>query len=217
VAACRAENNVPFSNEEDAEKHKHIFWMEFLSKIDGTFPNVRLALIPRNCMHCENPPCVRVCPVEATWKREDGLVMQDYERCIGCRYCMVACPYGARHFNWHAPSRPPPMDLYLNPDHGVERGQGPEPRPKGVVEKCTFCIHRLDKAIASARAEGRSLRDDEVVRLTACAQTCPPGAIYFGDLEDPTSTVAKLASSPRAFRLAEELGTKPQVIYLRGG
>lgn len=217
VVACRTENNVPFSEPDESERIRHIFWMEFLSKVEGTYPNVKVTLMPRPCLHCEQPPCVQVCPVEATWKRDDGLVMQDYERCIGCRYCMGACPYGARHFNWYRPQWIPPMDQYINPDIGPERGQGPRPRPKGVVEKCTFCIQRLEKVVAKAKAEGRRPRDEELMRMTACSQACPARAITFGDFDEPESTVSKLARSTRAFRLKEELGTRPQVVYLRQG
>lgn len=109
------------------------------------------------------------------------------------------------------------MDQYINPDIGPERGQGPRPRPKGVVEKCTFCIQRLEKVVAKAKAEGRRPRDEELMRMTACSQACPARAITFGDFDEPESTVSKLARSTRAFRLKEELGTRPQVVYLRQG
>ncbi|MDR7522894.1 MAG: 4Fe-4S dicluster domain-containing protein [Armatimonadota bacterium] len=220
VAACRAENNVPFAGPEEAERGRAIFWMELLTHLDGDYPNVRAQFVPRPCMHCDEPPCVQVCPVGATYKREDGLVIQDYDRCIGCRYCMVACPYGARHFNWLAPRWPTPMARALNPDTGPRRPrtggrQGPEVRFRGVVEKCTFCIHRLEQARRRVEAEGRQLRDGDYV--TACTQTCPAKAIAFGDLDDPTSEVHRLAHSRRAIRLLEELGTRPRVYYLTGG
>lgn len=220
VVACRAENTVPFAGPEESAKNRPIFWMQLLSLIEGEYPRVRGQFIPRPCMHCDNPPCVQVCPVGATWKAEDGLVVQDYDRCIGCRYCMVACPYGARFFNWYRPSWPTPLGRQHNPDRSPHRPptggrQGPEVRPVGVVEKCTFCIHRLEKAKQKARAEGREVRDGDYV--TACTQTCPAKAIYFGDLDDPTSEVYKLSRSRRAFRLLEELGTEPRVYYLAGG
>jgi len=158
-------------------------------------------------MHCENPPCVKVCPVGATFRTEDGLVAMNYDRCIGCRFCTTACPYAVRYFNWFAPRFPLPLDQALNPDVA--------PRPKGVVEKCTFCLHRLRAAERQAAEQGRELSDAEVVLLPACNQACPASARYFGDLEDPESTVSRLARSQRAIRLFEELGTEPSVYYLK--
>ena len=189
TAACRAENNVAFAGPESSELGRAIFWHEVLSEVEGEYPNVRGTFIPRPCMHCENPPCVRVCPVGATYQNEEGLVLQRYERCIGCRYCMVACPYAVRYFNWSTPEWPEGMDRYLNPDVPV--------RPKGIVEKCTFCAHRLP--------------------VPACNQACPGNARSFGDLDDPDSVVSQLARGPRAFRLLEDLGTEPKVYYLREG
>jgi len=167
-------------------------------------------------MHCDEPPCVQVCPVDATYKREDGLVVQDYDRCIGCRYCMVACPYGVRSFNWKQPEFQ--ATAYLNPDQVAGRNgasEGPTPRSVGVVEKCTFCIHRLEKAKEKAKVEGREVKDGDYV--TACAQTCTGAAIKFGDLDDPKSEVYRLSRDKRAFRLLEELGTEPRVYYLKEG
>jgi molybdopterin-containing oxidoreductase family iron-sulfur binding subunit len=133
----------------------------------------------------------------------------DYERCIGCRFCTVGCPYTIRYFNWYAPEFPTRPEQALNPDVPV--------RPVGVVEKCTFCVHRLEKAKNRAAEEGRELRDAEMVNLPACNQVCPASARYFGDLEDPESTVSRLARSDRAYKLLEELGTEPSVYYLRSG
>ncbi len=194
TAACRAENNVPFAGPEQAELGRAIFWNEVIFHIEGEYPHVKATIIPRPCFHCENPPCVKVCPVGATYKREeDGLVLQRYERCIGCRYCTVACPYGVRYFRWFDEEWPEGMDRYQNPDVHL--------RPKGIVEKCTFCVHRLEQGLP----------------IPACNQACPPGARYFGDLDDPTSEVSQLARSPRAIRLLEDLGTEPHVFYLKEG
>ena len=158
-------------------------------------------------MHCDEPPCVQVCPVKATWKREDGLVIQDYDRCIGCKYCMVACPYGVRYMNMGKFDPPESMTHYTNPR--VPR------RRVGIVEKCTFCVHRLEQAKARAEAEGREVRDGDY--RTACQQTCTGGAIKFGDLGDPNSEVYRLSRDKRAFRPLEELGTAPRVYYLKEG
>ena len=132
---------------------------------------------------------------------------QIYPRCIGCRYCTNACPYAAKVFNWTAPEWPDAMESMHNPDVSV--------RPKGVVEKCTFCHHRLMAARERARAAGRDLAPEDYV--PACVETCPSEAMVFGDLDDPHSEVAAMADSPRAFRWMEELGTRPKVIYLREG
>lgn len=210
VAACRIENNVPFQGEEQIKKKRGIFWMQVLSSIEapGHYHHAKAKFLPRPCMQCENPPCVQVCPVEATYKNpEGGQVLQRYERCIGCKYCMVACPYGVRYFNFYRPAFIEPMNQYLNPDVPV--------RPIGVVEKCTFCIQRINKAIEKARLEGRAIKDGDAV--TACMQTCTGGAIKFGDLDDHNSIVHQMANGRRAYRLLEELGTNPQVYYLTEG
>jgi len=208
VVACKVENNVPPTGAEESRQGRAISWMR-LARMElhehGGKPASRLVPLP--CMHCENPPCVKVCPATATTLDEEGLVAQVFPRCIGCRYCTTACPYTARHFNWHAPRWPEPMREALNPDVSV--------RPKGVVEKCTFCHHRLQRARDEARMRGRDLERGEYV--PACVETCPANAMTFGDLDDPRSDVARLSESPRAFRLMEELGTRPKVIYLSKG
>ncbi|MGD2164539.1 MAG: 4Fe-4S dicluster domain-containing protein [Anaerolineae bacterium] len=209
TAACRAENNVPFAGPEQAALGRSIFWQEVLEReIHGSYPFLERQYVPRLCMHCEDPPCVKVCPVGATYPNDEGVVLVDYERCIGCRLCATGCPYGVRYFNWYPPNLPEPLDQALNPDVPT--------RPRGVVEKCTFCIHRLEELKAHAAEEGREVTDAEVVLLTACNQACPASARYFGDLEDPESTVARLARSPRSFVLLEDLGTEPRVYYLKG-
>ena len=183
----------------------------------GEYPNVTVRYLTRPCMHCDNPPCVKVCPVQATYIDEEGLVRQDYNRCIGCRFCTVACPYGVRYFNWEEPPWSPELARHINLDRVSTNGslEGPAIRPKGVVEKCTFCIHRLQKAREKAEAAGREFRAEDY--KPACVQTCTAQARFFGDLEDPDSTVSHLAKSTRAFRMLEDVGTRPKVIYLREG
>ncbi|MBI4011453.1 MAG: 4Fe-4S dicluster domain-containing protein [Candidatus Rokubacteria bacterium] len=197
VMACKAENNVPAVGAKQAARGRTISWMHVLLEESEE----RMRFLPRPCLQCDDPPCIKVCPVYATYRNPDGIVAQVYARCIGCRFCMAACPYNAKYFNWLDYQHEGPGQ---NPDVSV--------RPKGVVEKCTFCHHRLQKVRERALAEQRDLVPGEYV--TACAEACPTGAIVFGDLSDAGSEVARLARSPRAFRLGEELGTRPKVIYL---
>lgn len=207
VVACRVENNIPVAGAEQCEQGRGIFWMDLLTIEEGAYPHTRRQVLPTPCNHCENAPCVKVCPVGATYQSEEGIVAQIWGRCIGCRYCTTACPYTRRYFNWSAPQWPESLKSQLNPDVAT--------RPVGVVEKCTFCHHRIRAARARARAEDRALTDADVQRLPACAQSCAAGAITFGDLDDPESAVSRLSKSPRAFHLLEDLGTHPKVTYLR--
>lgn len=204
VMACKAENNVPAVGAREAALGRTISWMQVLTEEDETRPGEVKRFLPRPCLQCDDPPCTKVCPVYATYRNPEGIVAQIYARCIGCRFCMAACPYNAKYFNWRVYQKEGPGQ---NPDVSV--------RPKGVVEKCTFCHHRLQKARERALAERRDLAPGEYV--PACAEACPARAITFGDLSDPGSEVSRLARSPRAFRLQEELGTKPKVIYLTQG
>jgi menaquinone reductase, iron-sulfur cluster-binding subunit len=207
VVACKVENNIPSPTADDALKNRTISWMTLVPLRSETSENQKATFLPRPCMQCDQPPCIRVCPVDATNISEEGIVRQIYARCIGCRYCTNACPYTVRYFNWHPPEWPEEAQAYLNPDVSI--------RPKGVVEKCTFCHHRLQKAKEEARAEERELRPGDYI--PACVEICPADAMFFGDLDDPGSQVSQLAKSPRAFRLLEELGTEPKVIYLKEG
>ncbi len=150
--------------------------------------------LPVACMMCEDSPCTNVCPTGATWRSNDGIVVIDYDWCIGCRYCMAACPYGARHFNWTEPSIP---DDELKTDvHYL----GNRPRPKGVVEKCHWCVHRTRKG-----------------EFPACHEACPVGARKFGNLLDPESEIRKVMATKRTFVLKSELGTRPKFFYFLGG
>jgi molybdopterin-containing oxidoreductase family iron-sulfur binding subunit len=204
IIACKAENNIPFADPDEARAGRTISWMEMIPVVEGEYPSLKARFIPRPCFHCDNPPCTVVCPVKATYKNDEGLVAQVYPRCIGCRYCTNACPYTVKFFNWSKPKWPKELMSCLNPDVSV--------RSKGVVEKCTFCHHRLQKAKEEAKAQGRALEEQDY--QPACAQTCPTSAIYFGDLDDPKSMVSKLGNDRRVFRLLEELGTEPKVTYL---
>jgi Fe-S-cluster-containing dehydrogenase component len=207
MVACAAENNVSVRPDE-SDKERSITWMQ-LFKVDNgkPFPNTEVCYFPRPCMHCQhNTPCVSVCPPTATTMDvQTGIVSQIYTRCIGCRYCQAACPYHARYFNWWDGVFPKGMERYLSPEVS--------PRMRGVVEKCSFCHHRLMRARTKAYAEGRrEIKEHEYV--TACAEVCPAEAITFGDLNNPEHRVSQLTKSPYAFRLLERLGTEPKVYYV---
>lgn len=204
MAACHQENNLTAAGPRQTEEGRAFHWIRVLRMVEGSGSNVEVRYQPVLCVHCDDPPCVRVCPVHATYSSEEGIVGQVYARCIGCRYCMAACPYSAKVFNWYEPEWPGDLVKKANPDVSL--------RSKGVVEKCTFCHHRINHAREQARSEGREIRDGDVT--TACAESCPARAITFGDLDDPRSQVSELARSPRAYRPHEDLGTKPKLIYL---
>ena len=207
VVACRAENNVPIAGPEQTEKGRAIEWIRVERHVEGEFPNVRVRFVPVMCVHCDEAPCVKVCPVSATYETPDGLNAQIHPRCIGTRACGQACPYTVRYFNWGEPSWEAPLEQTINPDVAV--------RWKGIMEKSTFCVQRIRRTNDQARDEEREIRDGEV--QPACAQACPAQAIVFGDREDPESAVSKLSESPRAERPLEELGTGPRVVYLKKG
>jgi Fe-S-cluster-containing dehydrogenase component len=201
--ACIAENKLP----------PGVVYRPVLEEEIGTYPNVTRKFLPRPCMQCDNPPCVPVCPVNATYKNDEGVVVIDYNQCIGCRYCVVACPYGARTFDFGGTytQDTPVADgsiLGQNTADDYERaasfeyGQawrrdGRDGSPIGNVRKCHFCLHRIKQGL-----------------LPACTTTCIGKATFFGDANDPDSLVAELVASPNVMRLKEELGTEPRVYYL---
>jgi Fe-S-cluster-containing dehydrogenase component len=206
VVACQAENNVPINTEEIYHQRRAIEWIRVERYWEGEYPNVKARYIPVPCMHCANAPCEPVCPVYATAHTTEGINMQYYNRCIGTRYCSVNCHWHVRFFNFWEPKWPDSLKNQLNPNVTV--------RSRGIMEKCTFCIQRINQAERNARIEGRPLRDGEVI--TACAQACPTNAILFGDLNDPNSQVSKIVNSTdRGYQLLAELGTKPSVLYLK--
>ncbi len=188
--ACHAVHNVPdIGNPKDEVKW---LWTE---EFKNVFPNQEHQFIGKDlqnkqvevlCNHCDNPPCVRVCPTGATWKREDGIVMMDYHRCIGCRFCMTGCPYGSRSFNWKDPRK------YLKTQNKVF-----PTRTKGVVEKCNFCAERLAKG-----------------QLPACVESCKEKGLIFGDINDPKSEIRDVLKSNYTIRRKPGLGTKPQIYYI---
>lgn len=207
--ACMAENNIPHGSPEDHEWKREVFWHKVIAITEGHYPDVKVTVVPMPCMHCEYAPCIRVCPVQATYHRPDGIVEQNLRRCIGCKYCVVACPYGARNFNF----KQSPPEEYHRPDPPPERSvRGPWPFPRrrlGLVEKCTFCFHRIDEGLRQGKNVGTEV-------VPACVEACPAEARTFGDLDDHESEAAKLSKSKRVIRLMEEEGTRPKVYYLLG-
>ncbi|MDP2918617.1 MAG: 4Fe-4S dicluster domain-containing protein [Dehalococcoidia bacterium] len=202
VYACKTENNIPdtisppwievfqMKNEVDltgTPSREDLKTGSTTSYTESPLPGMWYQ--PVQCNHCDNAPCVRVCPTGATYKTEDGFVLMDYEKCVGCRFCVVACPYSARRFNW---IKPQVDQVNVNPLVPV--------RPVGVVEKCTFCVHRT--------------RDGKLPR---CVEVCPVGARHFGNINDPESEVAKIITDTPNFRLLEELNTQPNIRYIVRG
>ena len=207
VVACHAENNVSLVGEEQTAYGRSMHWIRIERYWEGEYPNVKARFMPVLCQQCTEAPCEPVCPVFATYHNPEGLNAQIYNRCIGTRFCGNACPYKARMFNWFDPAFPDPLTEQLNPDVTV--------RTRGIMEKCTFCVQRIRRAEQDAKAQGRAVADGEI--QPACVQTCPSSVFVFGDLNDPGSKASQLARSHRSFRLLEELGTDPGVIYLKGG
>ena len=203
VAACHIENNVPVVGKKDHLKGREMSWLR-IEPFYGDAGDVEF--LPMLCQHCHAAPCETVCPVYAAYHNPEGLNVQVYNRCVGTRYCSNNCPYKVRRFNWFWHRWEKPLNRMQNPDL--------ETRGVGVMEKCTFCIQRIRAAKDRGKDEGRKVRDGEVT--TACAQSCPTGAIVFGNLLDADSRVSRLAGSDRAYRVFEALGTDPSVYYLHG-
>jgi len=206
VTACTAENNIAVVGKEQVAMGRDMQWLRIDRYQAGNLEDPRFYFQPVPCMHCEKAPCEMGCPVHATVHSPDGINQMVYNRCIGTRTCSSYCPYKVRRFNWFDYRAPPdsPTHAAHNPDVTV--------RSRGVMEKCTYCIQRVQRARVTADKENRSLRTDEVV--TACQQACPTSAIVFGNLNDPDSAVAKRRRSGRHYVLLEELGTKPRTTYL---
>lgn len=209
VQACRSENNIPFAGEEQMDLGRGIFWMEILASAEGREDETSYKVNPLPCMQCDNPPCIKYCPTRATETNREGVNGQVYARCIGCRYCTVACPYTRRFFNWHDANIPKEMEPLLNPDVTV--------RYRGVVEKCNFCYQRIREGKWNAKLNGREIEKGEIsdgeIQM-ACEQTCPSNAIVFGNLQDIHSKVHKLAKKKRTKTIFGEIGAQPKTFYL---
>jgi len=219
VIACQAENNIPVVGKKEVARVHEMHWMRIDRYYTGSEDDPEVVFQPVLCQHCNNAPCENVCPVAATNHSSEGLNQMVYNRCIGTRYCNNNCPYKVRRFNWFNYTEAGTISgnlrdsagmtsdlrrLVLNPDVTV--------RSQGVIEKCSFCIQRIQSVKLKAKEERRAIRDTEV--QTACSQTCPANAITFGDMNDAESEISRLINSGRRYNLLEELYTKPAVNYL---
>lgn len=208
--ACYAENNIPVMGRSSCMSSREMTWLRIEtyggdSWHPSTAMNPDIRFLPMPCMQCGNAPCEYVCPVFAAYHTPEGLNAQVYNRCVGTRYCSNNCIYKVRRFNWYTPQWPEPLAQQLNPAVIV--------RAKGVMEKCTFCVQRIESAELRAKAEGRALRDGEI--QTACMQTCPTEAIVFGDLKDPNSRATQLSAQDRGYGIFWDQNTFPAVTYLK--
>ncbi len=213
VVSCQSENNVPVVGKDEVRKQREMHWIRIDRYFSGDENNPETVYQPMMCQHCGNAPCETVCPVLATVHSSDGLNQQVYNRCVGTRYCANNCPYKVRRFNWFDYAHNDRFDYNMNSDLGT-MVLNPDivVRSRGVMEKCSMCVQRIQEGKLSAKREGISLKDGDI--KLACEQSCPTQAIVFGDMNDPQSRVAHLQKDKRSYHVLEELNVKPVVSYL---
>lgn len=206
LIACQSENNVPVVGKDEVRRQREMHWIRVDRYYDGDDDDLQVSHQPMMCQHCDNAPCETVCPVLATVHSDEGLNEQVYNRCVGTRYCANNCPYKVRRFNWFDyPHEDQLANLALNPDVTV--------RSRGVMEKCSMCVQRIEEGKIDARRRGEPVADGDI--LTACQQSCPAQAILFGDLNDADSSIAAALENPRRYGVLEEFNFRPTVSYLR--
>jgi MoCo/4Fe-4S cofactor protein with predicted Tat translocation signal len=217
VMACQSENNIPIVGKDQVQRGRDMLWLRIDTYYRGDYSNPASFFEPVPCMHCELAPCEPVCPVAATVHSKEGLNMQIYNRCVGTKYCSNNCPYKVRRFNFYkyVAGQPEPAKMTTNYDVPVLKlSANPDVtiRGRGIMEKCTYCVQRINAARIQAKKDEREIKDGEVV--TACAQACPTNAIVFGNLADKNSMVSKLKAEPHDYTLLADLNTRPRTTYL---
>jgi molybdopterin-containing oxidoreductase family iron-sulfur binding subunit len=209
VLACQAENNIPTVGKEEVSRSREMHWLRIDRYFKGDLENPQVRHQPLACVQCEEAPCEVVCPVQATSHSAEGINEMTYNRCVGTRYCSNNCPYKVRRFNFFGYS-----ELGSNIDEAIKALRNPDVtvRRRGVMEKCNYCVQRVNRARIQEKVTGQPLQDGQL--MTACQQACPAGVIVFGDQNDSKSHVKSLKAEPQAYSLLGDLNTHPRTVYL---